>query len=317
MFDFKNFLEVCNGVLSDLSSNDKSENIYHYTGIEGFKSIIEKREFRFTDRFYLNDKSEGTYILDLFIDNFDYIVSDTALISKKEELLSVIREYKENMQNKFFKIFQASFSINPDSLCMWNYYTKGNGIKGFNIGFDSATLCESIWDKINNDKEKPYVFSGKVIYNKDEQVEILKAFVTRIYNAIYKDVKEVFYSDIEKRVVSDFVYRQNIIIERITLLGVFFKKPCFDVEEEYRIAVDFFVSEGKVENTQKKIMYICKDNGFIVPHLDLDFDLKSVKEITVSPTMDFCETQNNLKAFLSGRGMDNISVNKSDIPVRF
>ena len=303
--------------MEELSSNNESENIYHYTSIEAFKNIIEKKEFRFTDRFYLNDKSEGTYILDLFIKNFDYIVSDTDLGTKKEELLSKIQEYKENMQEKIFKIFQASFSINSDSLCMWNYYTKGNGIKGFNIGFDSTSLCKSIRDKINNEKEKPYVFSGKVIYDKKEQVEILKAFVTRTYNAILEDVKEVYTNDIEKLAVSDFVGRPEIIIERITLLGVFFKKPCFEVEEEYRIAVDFFVSEGKAANTNKEIMYVCRDNGFIAPYLDLDFDLASIKEITVSPTMDFIETKNNLKVFLAGRGLDNISINPSEIPVRF
>ncbi len=317
MLDYHNFLRVCNGVLEDLSMKKTPENIYHYTNIEAFRSIIENKELRFTDRFYLNDKSEGTYILDLFIDEFDYIVSDTALHTKKEELMTVIREYKENMQDVIYKIFQASFSTNPDSLCMWNYYTKGNGIKGFNIGFDSAILCDSILDKINCNEEKPYVFSGKVIYNKNEQIEILKTFVTRIYTAIYEDVKTDFSFGIEEKAVFDFVNRPHIIMERITLLGVFFKKTCFEVEEEYRIAVDFFVSEGKAANTHKEIKYICKDNGFIVPHLNLDFDLKSVKEITVSPTMDFCETQNNLKAFLSGRGMDKVSVNKSEIPVRF
>ncbi len=37
--------------------------VYHYTSANALLSIIQKRELRFTDRFYLNDKSEGTYVL--------------------------------------------------------------------------------------------------------------------------------------------------------------------------------------------------------------------------------------------------------------
>ena len=44
--------------------NSEFAGVYHYTSANALLSIIQKRELRFTDRFYLNDKSEGTYVLE-------------------------------------------------------------------------------------------------------------------------------------------------------------------------------------------------------------------------------------------------------------
>lgn len=316
-FNFDNFLKATNNVLKELSTCEAKENIYHYTGIEGFKSIIENSSLRFTDRSYLNDKLEGVYVLDLFIDNYDYVVSETPLGKAKEEMISAINDYKEHIQEKIFKIFQASFSLDCDSLCMWNYYTKGNGIKGFNIGFDSSVLRESINSKINDGEDKPYIFAGKVSYNVTEQLEKLKEFVTCIYEAIYKDVKTNLEADVENKAIKDFIHRPDIILERITLLGIFFKKPCFEMEHEYRIAVDLHIADGEVANTNETIKYTCKDNGFIAPCIDLKFDLSSITKIMVSPTMDKEETTRNLNVFLAGKCKDKIEVKGSDIPVRY
>lgn len=53
MKQFQNYLNISNGILYDLSNcNDSETMIYHYTGIDGFKSIIENSTLRFTDRFF-------------------------------------------------------------------------------------------------------------------------------------------------------------------------------------------------------------------------------------------------------------------------
>lgn len=40
---------------------------YHYTSPSAFLSIIDKRQIRFTDIRYLNDKSEDVYLIKLII----------------------------------------------------------------------------------------------------------------------------------------------------------------------------------------------------------------------------------------------------------
>ena len=39
--------------------------IYHYTSVNAFCSILESSKLRFTNKKYLNDTTEGSYIFDL------------------------------------------------------------------------------------------------------------------------------------------------------------------------------------------------------------------------------------------------------------
>lgn len=73
-----------------------------------------------------------------------------------------------------FRVFQCSFCGNPDSLCMWNYYTKSNGVKGYNFGFGTSQLIDGISVEPEYEDKKPEVKFGKVIYSKAEQLEIVK-----------------------------------------------------------------------------------------------------------------------------------------------
>ena len=58
-----NYLKVNNGVLEKLSKEETPKEIYHDTSTKGLKGIIEHKHLWFTDRFCLNDMSEGYYVL--------------------------------------------------------------------------------------------------------------------------------------------------------------------------------------------------------------------------------------------------------------
>lgn len=323
---YSDYIEVSNRILKSLSSRDESFSIYHYTGIDGFKSIIEKKQIRFTNRFYLNDKSEGIYALDLFYENIDLIFSDIPFIFEEDEsirnsLLQQIQDYKTEMRKERFQIFQASFSINDDSLCLWNYYTKGDGIKGFNIGFDSSKLCDSLMDKIQTEGDKynkPYILSGKVIYKKSEQIQKIKEYITQLYNAIKAEEINNESQSFQKKVINTFNLRFSSILERITLLGVLFKPSCFEVENEYRIAVDLFLDDNnQIITIKNKVEYRTNSYGFLIPYIDFDFDLLDIMSVQFSPTMDKEETMENLKMFLASQSAERVQIKGSDIPVRY
>lgn len=54
---------------------------YHYTSPSAFLSIIDKRQIRFfTDIRYLNDKSEGVYLINLIINFFENIRMNTNIL---------------------------------------------------------------------------------------------------------------------------------------------------------------------------------------------------------------------------------------------
>ena len=65
---------------------------------------------------------------------------------EKELRLIKSGKWQEQIHN-----YIISFSQNGDSLEMWNYYTKGNSIQGYNIGFDIDKLSSCIQIEILDD----------------------------------------------------------------------------------------------------------------------------------------------------------------------
>lgn len=142
--------------------------IYHYTGPDAFTSILSNTELRFTNRDYLNDFSEGKYVLNLCIDNSNYICAD---------YLQYENDFKEYCREKLnskdaFQVFQCSFSLDSDSLCLWNYYTRADRIQGYNLGFDPKLLLEGIkrsnhaglilpWARLNTVRKNKLKFYAK------------------------------------------------------------------------------------------------------------------------------------------------------------
>lgn len=44
---------------------EQPKELYHYTSLNTLQTILANKQLRFTNRAYLNDKSEGTYVLSL------------------------------------------------------------------------------------------------------------------------------------------------------------------------------------------------------------------------------------------------------------
>ena len=57
-------LKINNTELSNYLSVE-NRNIYHYTSPTGLNGIVSYHTLRFTDRNFLNDYSEGRYVIDL------------------------------------------------------------------------------------------------------------------------------------------------------------------------------------------------------------------------------------------------------------
>ena len=107
------------------------------------------------------------------------------------------------------------------------------------------------------------------------------------------------------------------IIDRIFLQGVFFKKPCFKVEEEYRIAINQRIGEnGASIKAKRKFM---ERNGIFIPYIDLPFNKDAVEGITISPTLDYENTRNGVLSMTAKkyRNVNKDNIVKSDIPVRY
>ncbi len=308
------YQKVINISNEDISTYIDSSNceIYHYTSPSGLNGILQNHTLRFTDRNYLNDYSEGRYVMELCIN------------SRFE--LGLPKEYRKHFKDHCKKlydnptqrkrhVYQCSFSTDFDNLSLWNYYTKSDGIKGYNVGFDANTLLNNL---ITNDSLPPKhqikIFSGKVVYDQSKQKAIIKKVV--------KDFAKVIDENKDDRSFCNITV--EIMVEKIFQVGSFFKSPCFKNESEYRLLV-FLVAIWDENNKDIKFMQLNRGastyekNGLLIPYIDIEFNRSALSSISISPTLSFEEISGNIKNALKLHSYsdDKIKLEKSKIPVRY
>lgn len=120
--------------------NYDNKPIYHYTSISGLNGILSNKKLRFTNIKYMNDKDEFKAMFDSWIN----------LINKNENNPideSEINNFYSELFNSGEQLFVCCFSLNNDSLPLWNYYTKDINSQGYNIKMNGKKLFESILSK--------------------------------------------------------------------------------------------------------------------------------------------------------------------------
>ena len=297
----------------DISNYISVENcdIYHYTSPAGLNGILSNHTLRFTDRNYLNDYSEGRYVMELCLD------SRFECLLPKEHRSYFKKYYKilfDNPLKKSRYIYQCSFSTNNDNLALWNYYTKSDGIKGYNLGFRTVELSQNLVTHAESENRGIRIFHGKVVYSKNNQKAIIKKIVSD-----FKGIIEEHTTDVEFCKLAI-----ELLIEKILFIGAFFKDPHFAHKNEYRLLLHL-TPYWDTESKRVKFLVIQKGantyekNGLLIPYLDIKFSNSDLKSISASPTLSFEETESNIRNALKvhNYNADAIQILKSNIPVRY
>ncbi len=288
--------------------------VYHYTSPEGLKSIIDNSSLHATDLYYLNDASEGLYVLDLIEENINFLCDDEEWF--KNNIKKAIDLAKYGKLETQIHSYSISFSMDSDSLEMWNYYTKGNSVQGYCIGFDVGTLADGIKIKIL-DKEGQLIdrsadkhlilFHGAVIYESDKQLEILKDIFSK-FKKLCKEIND-----------SNFQYiSAEYAISKSLDYGKFFKAEAFKIEKEYRLVYATYLMPGE-SNSIKGIPYTESfkiKNGIFIPYQECIFEKKALREIKFSPSLHSDEAEASLNRYLKSQGLE-VNINKSEIPLRY
>lgn len=303
-----------------------ARHIYHYTSIEGLKGIIENKKLHFANIGYMNDKEE-------VFAGLKSLAYETGADDTEYE------KYKSALESNKLNVFVCCFSLNDDSLPMWNYYTKCNNSQGYNIKFNDKDLIRGIL-KGNKQLEGCDISFGQIEYidgNKSKYGEkFVKGFFLNLNSSLDKLINEyagekdivekadqqldevlsdimIYYyngedSKFDKKISHDFVY--------------YIKRDSFIQEREVRIVIT--VPEKKLKELQKTKDSIYKfkiSNGILIPYLELDFSLDAIKGITISPTVQVDLAEKSVEDFLECYDV-NINkekdfVKKSKIPVRY
>lgn len=291
-----------------LLQSTENEEIYHYTTSNTLAEIIEQNKLRFSNRLYMNDSSEGQYVLDLCIRKINDIWHTDCKYDKQEFIKSV-EELKKRLKLQYFQFYQASFSLEKDNLTMWNYYSKGNGI---NIKFESKTLLSSLEKHVKGAVVKPVAFlHGRVIYEEDKQVEILKK--------VLDDFSRVNQYDNEW-----YLFAPMAVLN----IGTFFKHYGFRDEREYRIAYNLYNNledptsclslYQDVEHKEAYRFNVYQKENMLIPYVDVHFDNDAIKGIVLSPRLITEYYVDGLRLLLDMNGLnkENIKIEKSSIPLR-
>ena len=105
------YVEAANRWLESLVYTNDLQPIYHYTSPEGLKGIFDNQVIRFTNRLYLNDKSEGIYVFDVLSGHYDEIFPSAFLDDEsKNKLVRIIDEFRNGFADLIpFKVYWITF----------------------------------------------------------------------------------------------------------------------------------------------------------------------------------------------------------------
>ena len=107
----------------------------------------------------------------------------------------------------------------------------------------------------------------------------------------------------------------------------FFKSKKFSTEDEFRIVIE--ISEDCVPKNEQEAtsffgpengnMYegFCAKNGLIVPFIQVEIPKNAIKQVTVSPIMEFEIADKGIKELLLCSGIEDVEILHSEIPIRF
>ena len=286
------FRHVTKYFLPQLDINDL---VYHYTSPIGLKNILETKELWTSDFAFLNDKSETLYLYKALQSVLQKIELKKLLDDNFiQELERIKNSNIEKPINNYYR-YICSFSLNPDSLSLWNYYTKTASRTGYNICFSWASLKQNI-SNLSRFETK----CGKVVYDQDEQISILERTIVG-YNSAYISAE----SDTERAgILSELDQAFNI-------LSIYFKHPAFENEEEVRICLT-----QKTKPTISRQAKYRESNGIFIPYINIGFPANAVRQIGISPLNQGELSINGISSMLLDLEYTDVPIKVSKIPLR-
>lgn len=323
---------------SIFGKGSRPKSIYHYTSISGLQGILQSKTLRFTNIKYMNDKDEITAGLES--------VAQACKVSEedREKLLSAFTSHGT-------QTFVCCFSLDEDSLPMWNYYTKEINNQGYNIEFDDKKLVESILRSNPCLNGCDFAF-GNVDYSRDNNSEYSKTITNGIMSSMELAISKVFLavikgvstnaSTIDKVAINNWEEKisDSEKKQKLTNLPIYFfngynckfdksafgnylffvKRDHFLQEHEFRIVItvpDEILPSLKEQNIYKFRV----SNGVLVPYIELSFSEDVVKSVTISPTVQSDLVELSIQDFMKYCKYDiqdfSEFIKHSRVPVRF
>ena len=239
------------------------------------------------------------------------------LLYAKDLLMEQMRKYYREEQEDTVSgsaegSYVISFCTSGDSLLMWSEYSD---FMGYCMEFEYGKLKETFQEHCGNDCT---LFDGKVIYDHDEQTELLEDTIERLLLSDGEDYKTIHgWDDLDSAEEEDVKLFVDHISVISLLYNMFFKKECFAQEQEYRMV---FLCVHKIEHQVPEnsipVEYRIKDEVFI-PFIRMKLgDISCLKSVCVGTKNTSDLAVKGLRHYFGSRNLE-VSVKKSEIPLRY
>lgn len=281
-------------------------SLSHYTAPNAIYEILSGEKLWFTDYRYLNDSLEGVFIWKII----DKILMNNQYAHKFIESLREIRSTQELKVNRNecvccgkCKYYVCSFSENPDSLSLWNYYAKTTETAGYNLVFKKRQLINSI--KANNTFKEADYYLIRVIYKESDQIKCLKPIVDFFHQMWmkYKTIKRAF-------IIAD-------LYDLLQRLALGFKHVAYENEKEVRLVIVVPEEDDQFFYENIDDLNIRVKGNYFIPYLSLSIDKNALDNIVASPYIKDQAALDSLKLFTKKIGLHHCNIIPSNIPARF
>lgn len=290
---------------------DDCSIIYHYTSLTSLTNIIENQSLYFTNLFYLNDKLELKYGIELI----KKVLADTK--TENDSILNLVEDHIQSRINSDRFVF--CFSLKGDLLSQWRAYAN-NGC-GVSIGFKNHQLKNCLGVRIQQ---------THIDYDEEFQFGKFKEIIQQLIE-FFESYKEIFDYDQLK-------YDEQVaiaIIEFCEALIDSLKHPAFLEEKEYRFTHVYNKKQEKI-----KIKLRLKENS-LIPFIEIPTKAKQyykekangkwddagadptfvidklpIQKIILGPCLEEKTVIPSLKLLLSKNGYNDVEIIKSNIPYR-
>ena len=185
------------------------------------------------------------------------------------------------------------------STMLWNMYCKSNGNQGFAIDFDKDKFLTNIYNVAQSTHEAAapgfYLMEGRVIYDREKQIEIVNNFLDRIEDKIDEQVSEA--------VIGKLL---EIFLQKFLILALFMKDADFDKEQEYRYLV--ICDEDCLDTNSNNPPYLTfiPQNGNIVSRLVVPYTDDLIIGVTISPYNQDVNAQETTDYFLRKHNINRL-----------
>lgn len=323
---FPNWAGIVEKIERDLFQNRAilHTQLYHYTSIDGFMSIMQNRDFWISNIHYMNDSQEfenGKSICKKVIKK--QMENETAEFQPFfDRLLQICDENASTGFNRIHNrdIFALSFCGDGDILTQWQFYGSG----GISIGFENKM---GSFDKPALMNEDQYIDE---IYNQHVKPEEMLP-----HNERYLDTHSIIYEDERKYQVFNAILNSGI--QFLKRCGLTVMDMCVDGISDalfyyFALMKDPHFSH---ENERRFLYYINQDDSrihfrrrgnILLPYIKmkiLDVNCRPhkvfpVSDIVIAPGSQQEYVADSVKYFLNKSGYEYLvdKVRLSKIPYR-